>query len=77
MQKITCLTHYPHIVLDSMGMNSTFTTEYVLHALFNNLRYQPDEFNFFKKAAEKGLKEASHEKNARYEELGVNKVSAK
>jgi enoyl-CoA hydratase/carnithine racemase len=86
MAKIICLNPadgiaigkaHMHMVLEAMGMHSTFTSGYILHALFNNLRYQPDEFNFFKSAAEKGLRDASHEKNARYEALGVKKVSSK
>lgn len=85
MAKIICLMPadgiavgkaHTHLVLDSMGMNTTFTSGYILHALYNNLRYKPDEFNFFKVAAEKGLRDASHERNARYDRLGVKKVSS-
>ncbi len=85
MAKVICLNPadgiaigkaHMHLVLDSMGMGQTFTSGYILHALFNNLRYSPDEFNYFKVAAEKGLKEAAHERDARFEALGVEKVTA-
>lgn len=65
-----------HLALDAMGMSSTFISGHILHALFNNLRYKPGEFNFFKVAAERGLREAAHELGARYEKLGVTKVSS-
>ena len=68
---------HTQLALDSMGMSSIFTSGYIMHALYNNLRYKPEEFNFFKVAAEKGLREAAHERNARYERLGVKKVSSK
>ena len=86
MAKIICLSPadglavgkaHMHMVLEAMGMSSTFTSGYILHTIYNNLRYKPDEFNFFKVAAEKGLKEAAHERDARYEKLGVKKVSAR
>ena len=65
-----------HMVLEAMGMNSTFTSGYILHALYNNIRYRLGEFNFFKEAGAKGLKEAAHERDARYERLGVRKVTS-
>ena len=65
-----------HLALDAMGIGQAFSSGYILHALFNNLRLQPDEFNYFKVAAEKGLKEAAHERDARYEALGVKKVTS-
>lgn len=63
-----------HMVLESMGMHSTFTSGYILHALFNNLTYRPDEFNYFKVASQKGLREAAHERDAQYENLGVKRL---
>lgn len=86
MARIVCLSPadgiaigkaHMHLVLDSMGMNTTFTSGYILHALYNNLRYKPDEFNFFKVAADIGLRDAAHERDARYERLGVKRVSGK
>jgi len=68
---------HTQLALDAMGMSSIFTSGYIMHALYNNLRYKPEEFNFFKVAAEKGLREAAHERNARYERLGIKKVSSK
>lgn len=65
-----------HLVQDSMGMNTTFTSGYILHALYNNLRYKPGEFNFFKAAANLGLTDAAHERDASYERLGVKKISS-
>ncbi len=59
-----------HMALDAMGITSGFASGYVGHALFNNLRYGEGDYNFFKNAAEKGLKAAVHERNDRYEKLG-------
>ena len=55
-----------HVALDSLGMTSQFTHGYVLHALSTNIRYEADEYNFMKQRREKGVRAASHGREARF-----------
>jgi len=61
---------HTHQVLDALGITSGLASGYIGHALFNNLRYGKEDYNFFKHAATKGFTKAAHERNERYERLG-------
>ena len=55
-----------HLIYDSMGLTAGFTPGYVSHTLFTNLRWEPDEYNFFKERKEKGAREGFHGRDERY-----------
>ena len=57
-----------NIVYDILGIPSSFSTGYVGHTLFTNLRYQPGEWIFFKERRDKGVKAAFHERDKIFEE---------
>jgi enoyl-CoA hydratase len=54
------------MVYDSMGLSTMFIHRYIGHALFTNLRWEKDEYNFFRERREKGAREAFHEKDDRF-----------
>ncbi|MCX5999712.1 MAG: enoyl-CoA hydratase/isomerase family protein, partial [Chloroflexi bacterium] len=59
-----------HLIYDRMGMISDFIPGYISHTMFTNLRWEPDEYNFFKERRDKGsAKEAFKQRDARYEGL--------
>ena len=39
---------------------------YVTHSLFTNLRFEPDEFNFFRERRTEGTRSAFHSRDDRY-----------
>lgn len=55
-----------HQIYDQMGLTAGFATGYMSHTLFTNLRWEPDEYNFFKQRRDKGAKTGFHERDARY-----------
>jgi enoyl-CoA hydratase len=55
-----------HLIYDSLGLTMGFTTGYYSHAFFTNLRWESDEYNFFKERREKGAKAGFHGRDARY-----------
>lgn len=57
-----------NLAMDSLGMTSQFAHGYVVHALSTNIRYEEDEFNFFKKRRDDGVRSASRGRESRFEE---------
>jgi len=57
------------LAYDTMGLTASFGQGYVGHSFFTNLRLEPDEFNFLKARRDKGVREASKERDKRYEGL--------
>jgi enoyl-CoA hydratase len=58
-----------HIMYDSLGLTSGFTTGYYSHSFFTNLRYEPDEYNFFKTRRDEGLRTGIHKRDETMEEM--------
>jgi enoyl-CoA hydratase len=58
-----------HSVYDMLGITQWFTTSYWTHTLFTNMKWEPDEYNFFKERRDKGVKTAAHEKQDFYKAL--------
>ena len=58
-----------HAVYESMGLGQWFNTAYWSHTLITNMRWEPDELNFFKQRRDKGVTEAAHEKQEYYKAL--------
>ena len=58
-----------HSVYDMMGVTQWFTTSYWTHTLFTNMKWEPDEYNFFKERRDKGTKFAAHGKQDFYKAL--------
>jgi enoyl-CoA hydratase len=56
-----------HLWYDALGLTKGWGLGYVTHSFFTNLRFEPDEFNFFKQREEKGVTEAMHARDKRYE----------
>lgn len=57
------------LAYDTMGLTASFGQGYIGHSFFTNLRLEPDEFNFLKARRDKGVREASKERDKRYEGL--------
>ncbi len=55
-----------HLAYDSMGLTAGFAHGYITHTLFTNLRWEDDEYNFFKERRNKGAKAGFHGRDARY-----------
>jgi len=58
-----------HLIYDRLGMISDFIPAYISHTLFTNLRWEDDEYNFFKERREKGAKEGFHGRDDRFKGL--------
>ena len=58
-----------HAVYDSLGMTQWLTTAYWSHTLMTNMKWEPDEYNFFKERRDKGVRVAEHEKHEFYKAL--------
>lgn len=59
-----------HVIYDRMGLISDFIPAYISHTLFTNIRWEDDEYNFFKERRDRGsAKDAFKERDARYEGL--------
>ena len=56
-----------YMILAILGATSGVVQGYVTHTLFTNLRFEPDEFNFFKSRRESGTRSAFHARDERYE----------
>jgi enoyl-CoA hydratase len=56
-------------IYDSLGMNHWFSTAYWTHTLVTNMKWEEDEYNFFKQRRDKGVKEAAHGKHEFYKAL--------
>ncbi len=60
-----------HWILDILGVTQGLTQGYVTHTLFTNLRFEEGEHNFFKARRDSGVRAGFHERDDRYEDLGV------
>jgi len=59
-----------HLIYDRMGLIFDFIPGYISHTLFTNLRWEEDEYNFFKQRRDMGsAKDAFKERDRRYEGL--------
>jgi enoyl-CoA hydratase len=58
-----------HAVYESLGLGQWFNTAYWSHSLMTNMRWEPDEFNFFKERRDRGVTEAAHGKDDFYQVL--------
>ena len=56
-----------HWIMDILGATSGLIQGYVTHTLFTNLRFEPDEFNFFRERREGGTRSAFHARDDRYQ----------
>ena len=53
---------------DRMGLNEGNIAGYIGHTLFTNLRWEEDEYNYFKERRQHGPKAGFHGRDARYED---------
>jgi enoyl-CoA hydratase len=58
-----------HLIYDSMGLTGGFTLGYSSHTLFTNLRWEADEYNFFRERRDKGTKTGFKARDERYSGL--------
>jgi enoyl-CoA hydratase len=56
-----------HLTYDALGLTASFTHGYLTHTLFTNLRWEPDEYNFFKVRRDQDVRTAIHSRDERYE----------
>jgi enoyl-CoA hydratase len=56
-----------HWIMDILGATSGLIQGYITHTLFTNLRFEPDEFNFFRERREGGTRSAFHARDDRYD----------
>ncbi len=56
-----------HWILDILGATSGLLQGYITHTLFTNLRFEPEEFNFFRERRSTGTRSAFHARDDRYE----------
>ncbi len=61
-----------HLVYGAMGLLNSFDLAYVSHTMFTNLRYEPDEYNFFKQRRDKSTKTAWQGRDKRYIDAGLD-----
>ena len=45
-----------HLIYERLGLLHSFIPGYISHTLFTDLRWEPDEYNFFKERRDKGAK---------------------
>ncbi len=55
-----------HWILDILGATSGLIQGYLTHTLFTNLRFEPEEFNFFRERRSSGTRTAFHARDERY-----------
>jgi len=55
-----------HLIYDRLGLISDFIPAYISHTMFTNLRWEPDEYNFFKERRDKGAKAGFHGRDDRF-----------
>src|SRR4030042_7084779 len=55
-----------HLIYDRLGMTGDFIQAYISHTMFTNLRWESDEYNFFKERRDKGAKAGFHGRDERY-----------
>ncbi|MBI3967006.1 MAG: enoyl-CoA hydratase/isomerase family protein [Chloroflexi bacterium] len=57
------------LTYDALGLTAGFAQGSLTHTLFTNLRWEPDEYNFFKHRRDAGLRKAIHQRDERYGDL--------
>ena len=57
-----------HMILDILGATSGLVQGYVTHTLFTNMRFEQDEYNFFRERRASGTRTAFHGRDDRYED---------
>ena len=57
---------FTELVYDSMGITHGFISGYIGHTAFTNLRWEEDEYNFFKERRDKGVKTGFHARDDRF-----------
>ena len=55
-----------HLLYYQMGIIQGHTPSYMSHTMFTNMRWESDEYNFFKQRKLKGTKAGFHERDARF-----------
>jgi len=55
-----------HLIYDRLGLTAGFAPGYISHSFFTNLRWEPDEYNFFKERRDKGVKEGFQKRDSRF-----------
>lgn len=58
-----------HIIYERLGLCQSFIPGYISHTFFTNLRWEPDEYNFFKERKNKGAKAGFHGRDERFKGL--------
>jgi len=58
-----------HLIYDRLGLISDFIPGYISHTFFTNLRWEPDEYNFFKERKNKDAKASFHGRDERFKGL--------
>lgn len=78
MAKAACLLPKDGIVIgklarrqayNAMGLTSGFTDGPISHTILTNIRWETDEYNFFKQRRDQGVKTGFHGRDARFEGL--------
>jgi enoyl-CoA hydratase len=59
---------FQQLALDSLGYTSQIWRGYVGHTLSTNLRFEPDEYNYFKHRRDEGARDAFHSRDRFYED---------
>lgn len=57
-----------HLTYEALGLTKSITPGYMSHTLFTNLRWESDEYNFFKERRDKGARDGFHGLHDRYQE---------
>ena len=58
-----------HLIYDRLGITGDFIQAYISHTMFTNLRWESDEYNFFKERRDKGARAGFHGRDERYKGL--------
>jgi enoyl-CoA hydratase len=58
-----------HLVYDIMGVTRGFAPAYIIHSFHTNMRWEPNEYNFFKERRDGGVTKAAHGKHDFYKKL--------
>ncbi|MBI2858914.1 MAG: enoyl-CoA hydratase/isomerase family protein, partial [Chloroflexi bacterium] len=57
---------YRHMMYERLGLIGGYVSTYIMHAFGTNVRFEPDEHNFFKARRDKGTRKAFHERDDLY-----------
>jgi len=58
---------FQQMALDSLGYSSQIMRGYVGHTLATNIRFEPDEYNYFKERRNQGARDAFHARDEYFE----------